>query len=39
MRIRSIKPDFWKSEKVASLPAMTRHAALAAWQGLTGGLA
>jgi hypothetical protein len=31
MRIRSIKPDFWKSEKVASLPAMTRLLFIGLW--------
>lgn len=31
MRIRSIKPDFWKSEKVASLPPMTRLLFIGLW--------
>lgn len=31
MRIRSIKPDFWKSEKVASLPAMARLLFIGLW--------
>lgn len=31
MRIRSIKPDFWKSEKVASLPPMSRLLFIGLW--------